>query len=248
MGTQVQWNALSGTADRLSHPSGALTAPSAQDSEVIARRFLANNPGYFRLRDAEVGALYTARRYDTPGLNITHLTLGQQVGGIPVFQAEMGFHVDFQGRIVAANGTLVPQLSRTVTAVAPKLTQGQALLLAAGYAGMKNPALAGPLGPASGVRQAVRFGKGSQFLREPEVQLVYLHTAAGQTTLAWETTLVQRNVSDVYHVLVDAVTGPAALAQQPIRAMLQPRCIDHEAPQDGTPFNPASRSRPCSRE
>lgn len=245
-GAIIQWDALTGSPSRVSHPTGPLTAPSRLPAERIARRFLGANPELFRLDDVEIGTLYKSREYSTPGLNITHVWLNQQYRGIPVFQADMGFHVGFSGELQTVNGSLVRRLSTTINTRTPRLNAYAALRAAAEYSGLRaSVRLPGAISAPQGIRRSVVFGRGRIFDREPLVELIYFPTAKGRTSLAWETTLWQTGVSDVYHILVDATSGKL-LFRKNYTNYAQGQVFDREAPQDGAPFTgatPAVRAR-----
>jgi extracellular elastinolytic metalloproteinase len=232
--SRVRYDALTHTASRVSRPNGKLTGPSRLDPEVIARRFLAAHPELYGQTGPEVDALYVARRYASPGLDVTHVWLNQQFRGIPVFMAEAKVDVTFRGEILATSGALVPGLARTIAARTPRISAGQALGLAMTYGGMRGkaqpPALHAPLG----ARRKVTFALGEGLERQPEAELIYFPTAPGHTALAWETTLYQTDDPNLYHLLVDAATGQL-LFRNNYTADAQGLIYPREAPQDSTP-------------
>src|SRR5262249_60298606 len=111
-------------------------------AEVTARRFLKTKRALFRLSDSEVDALKVARRYRTVANRVTRLLLLQQVNEIEVFQGEYAVHVDGDGAVVAASGELMPEASKTINLVLPRLSYFESLRKGAQYAGVE---IKGPL-------------------------------------------------------------------------------------------------------
>src|ERR1051325_7534117 len=60
---RTKWSSLTQAPSRLWSFSEALSAPSSDDAELIARRFLRNNEDLLRLAAADVAALQVTRRY-----------------------------------------------------------------------------------------------------------------------------------------------------------------------------------------
>lgn len=234
-GSRVRLSALTRRASRVAHASASLTLPSTASALEVAKRFLADQPRLFGLGRGEVQALEPTRNYTTPGLGVTHLTVAQQYRGIPVFQAEMVINVDRGGRLLTAAGELVPRLEGTINTVAPTLSAAEALAIAARSVGVvleRPPVQQGaPVGP----RRRVTFAAGETFPLPINAELSYFQVAPGRTHLAWDLTIFQHHVPDVYHILVDAVTG-AVLFRKNYTQYAQGLVYLGDAPQDGTPY------------
>src|SRR5262249_5821137 len=112
----------------------SLTDPSSADAEVTARRFLKNNSDLFQLTNTEVDGLKVSRRYRTESMQVTHIFLQQQVNEIEVFQGTYAFHLDRDGAIAAAGGELMPEASKRINLVRPRLSAVESLRQAAKYA------------------------------------------------------------------------------------------------------------------
>lgn len=231
---EVRVDSVNGIPSRLFRPGGFLTPPARMSAEEVARSFLARHRRLFRLEGAEIAALYPVRRFMTRGTGLTHLWLGQHVGGIPVFKAEMGFHVTPRGELLSVAGSLVPDLARAVKARVPRISAYEGLIRAAGYAGVRGRP-AGPIGPPRGLRRSQLFGTGALFFRPPLVELSYIQTAPDRVSLAWDTTLWQRATWNVYRILVDATTGEL-LFRKNYTQHAQGLVYDRESPQDGAPY------------
>ena len=235
-GWSVRWSALTGVASRLGAGGAPLSGPSGESPERIARGFLRGHAELFPLTDADHASLSLERGFESPELGLTHVTLGQQVGGIPVFLSHMRLHVNTRGEVLAASGTLMPRLAETVNARAPRLGAGQALRLACRSVGEVEPPLV-PRQVAGGPRAEVLYAAAGPLREDADLRLVYLATGPRETRLAWETDLQLSTTPNVYHVLVDAVNGQL-LYRHNRTAYEGPSGLvyDRESPQDGTPF------------
>ncbi len=206
-GAVLRYDGLGGLASRVSRPVGTLTGPAKRDPVDVSRHFVATNPALYGLTSEEAEALTPIRRLTSTGTAVTHLTFGQQYRGIPVFKSWLKADVTAAGELLSTSGALVSKLSKTVNAVAPRLSAQQALGLAASYAGIGNLPLPAPASRASGVRNTVFFGASRTFSAPPVVQLSYFAVAPDRTALAWDTTLYVAATGDGYHLLVDATNG-----------------------------------------
>ncbi len=234
-GSRVRLSALTRRASRVAHPHRALTLPSTGTALEIAKRFLADQPALFGLGRGEVQALQATRNYTTKGLDVTHLTVTQQHRGIPVFQSEMVLNVGRGGRLLSVAGELVPRLEGTVNTVAPALSAAGALTIACRNIGLVVAQPPVPAGPPAGPRQRITFAAGETFPLPITAELSYIQVAPGSTRLAWDLILFQRNAPDIYHFLVDAVSG-AVLFRKNYTQYAQGLVYHRDSPQDGTPY------------
>jgi hypothetical protein len=206
-GVQIKWSSTSGAPSRLLSFSQTLSAPSGDDPESIARRFLRTNSDLFRLSDGEVNGLRVARRYQTEHNGLTHLTLGQQINGIEVFQAEYAIHVDRAGAVLAASGELFPDAAANANAGSPRLTAEQALRIAAREV---EEELTAPLklrAEPAGVEQRQEFDRAAGFGDHVPARLLYFPLSSKEIRLAWQFTLTMRETPDMYFLLIDAERG-----------------------------------------
>ena len=130
-GLQMKWSTLSQAPSRIWGFTDELTPPSGADSEAIVRGFLKENNDLYQLSGDEVDGLQVARRYRTDHNGLTHITLGQQAGGLEVFQADLTVHLNNRGAVIAASGELIANAVRKASASQPKMTAAEALQIAA---------------------------------------------------------------------------------------------------------------------
>lgn len=235
-GAEVKFDGLIGGASRVWNPRQWLTGPSNLSAEEIGERFIAGNPGLYQLDALHARSLEVARRMTTQGTGVTHVTLRQEHNDIPVFKSDVKVHVTARGEVISVSGTPMPDLDNTINAEAPRLPHAQALALAGAYAGIMQPLPDTPDGAPEGPRQKLSFPGGDVLSRTAEVQLVYLPTDGRATSLAWEVTLWQHRVPDVYYILVDAVNGSLLYRHNLTSYSPQGTVYDKEGPFDEYPF------------
>ena len=106
----VQYNGLTGTPRHLFRQGGALTRPSIESPELIARRFLADNAGLYRFSSEDLDGLRLRTRSTVPGLQSTVLLFEQQVDGLPVYQGDVLVNVSRAGEVISVGNNNFPQL------------------------------------------------------------------------------------------------------------------------------------------
>ncbi len=108
-GLEVQWNEF-GLARMVRRADGPLTARAGgEGSATIARRFLADRPGYFRLDATTTRELQVLRETSRGGIRLVDFR--QMVDGVPVFGADVRVALDAEGRVIQAGaGDLAPEL------------------------------------------------------------------------------------------------------------------------------------------
>src|SRR5947207_805666 len=101
--------------DRLDLPHSVLslneplTAGSNDDSNLIAKRFVHDNSSLFAISDSQLDSARISAR-ETDGF--TRLVLEQQSRGIRVFDSEMLFIIDREGRVRSESGSFIPQIEK----------------------------------------------------------------------------------------------------------------------------------------
>lgn len=106
----VQYNGLTGTPRHLFVQGGALTAPSTEAPEAVARRFLADNAGLYRFSAEDLDGLRLRTRSTVPGMQSTVMVFEQQVGGLPVYQGDVLVNVSKAGEVISVGNNNFPQL------------------------------------------------------------------------------------------------------------------------------------------
>ena len=206
-GARLRWSSLTGTPSRMLAQQEALSERSNDEAATIARRFLQENESLFRLSQTEVQALQVVREDRTAHNGMTHLTLQQQVNGLEVFGARMNVHLTRAGAVMAANGELLPQASRTSSGTRPRLAATAALAQATAAVGLKLKTAVRATAAARGPAQTQQLARTPELAREVHTRLVYFPLAADKLQLAWEFEIWPAETSDAYLTIIDAERG-----------------------------------------
>ncbi len=205
--TVIRWSSLTGTPSQITNLSEAITEPSQQPADTIARRFVKEQQSLFRLRDDEVDTLQVERQNRTAHNGVTHLLYEQRVGNIEIFQGHFKIHVDRLGSVLAASGELMPEAANRINRVEPRLSQLEALRRASQFAGVVTTINPAPQSESQNPERAMSFSAVPGVATEAAARLVYFPLSAKALRLAWEFTLWMQDSPDVYLIVVDAERG-----------------------------------------
>lgn len=207
-GAEVSFSPLSGAAEVVRNPLGALTGPAPGRPGVdIVRDFLHANADLYGLSDADLAALRCMGESVNPRSGLRMVRCEQTVHGLPVFQSDTRITLDRSGQIIRAVGLLAPHAPANALAVSPQVTAQQALAAAMKSVGIDLDPAAMRLEDASpdGAKGEVAAG-------DPRIQggvasqLVYFPLAPGVLVPAWQQVTFTKGPGD-WMTLVDAGTG-----------------------------------------
>jgi uncharacterized protein (TIGR03437 family) len=212
---QMRWSSLSGAPSRLANMAGSLTEPRRaavsrttterlNGSSVAARSFLSDNRELFGLDETEVSSLKTTRQYVTDHNGVSHISLGQALNGVSVFQAAMAINVGSDGAVLSANGELFHNL-RDSSKGRAAMAAVEALQHAAVAAGTSLTAPVRTLRAPERVNRAQTLAAG--FARDVPAELVYFPLNSEDAQLAWQFQIWRNDTPDAYLVVVDAASG-----------------------------------------
>lgn len=205
--TVIQWSSLTGTPSRIINLAEAVTEPSQEPADTIARRFIHEQEALFRLREDEVNRLKIARQDRTQHNGLTHLTYQQRVGDIDVFQGQLKIHVDRNGSVLATAGELMPEAAQHINRTESKFSSLEALRRAAPFAGVDATINTSARTESATGEKQVSFGVVPEVATEISGRLVYFPLTTKALRLAWEFTLWMQDSPDVYLIVVDAERG-----------------------------------------
>ncbi|MFY9556951.1 MAG: M36 family metallopeptidase [Blastocatellia bacterium] len=184
-----------------------LTTASRDDAIQIAKRFVRDNRSLFAISDLQLESARVAARETAEKQGFTRLVLEQQVDGIRVFDSEMLFIIDRQGRLHSESGSFIPELDRMELDSSPGLTPESALLRAAHFCGaeLTGDAVATP-GDRGG-RNRVLF-LSEEVDERSEASLIFYPIARDEVRLAYQVLLYGvPSKLDAYLLLIDAHSG-----------------------------------------
>ena len=184
-GATVESSPLTGSAEVVRSPAGALTSPAGGPARDLVLSFLRRHAAVYGLRPEQVDELRVLGESLSRGSGLRMVRLEQTVHGLPVFQSEMRAILDRDGRLVRTVGRLVPGVDDgnvPAISVIGQLSAEEAL--AAALATVGNP-------------KVERTGRS---------RMVYFPLAPGVLVPAWAQVAYVSGPADWYTV-VDAATG-----------------------------------------
>lgn len=185
-------------------PNAPLTASSNDDAALIAKRFVRDNSSLFAISESQLESARISAR-ETNGF--TRLVLEQQSGGIRVFDSEMLFIIDREGRLRSESGSFIPHVERFAVDPAPALTPEQALNLAINFCGADRTVNVVATTDNSRGHRRIVFSSEEVDPRS-EASLVYYPLTREEVRLAYQVVIYGVPTKlDAYLMLVDARTG-----------------------------------------
>lgn len=219
----LRWNDELDVPRFLFSRSSTLTDPSPDDALTIAKRFVRENSPLFGISDAELRSARVSAR-DTGGRDaFTRLALEQRANGLRVFDSEMLFVIDREGRLVSESGGFLSGIERLAPAPAPRLSPVEALVAAADACGARLMSPVAAIEDETPSRARVVFSSGEVDQRT-EATLVYYPVTRDEVRLAYQVLLYGAPAYiDSYLVLVDAHTGELLRRESLTYAFTGPR-------------------------
>lgn len=178
----------------------ALTPPSSEPPEVIARAFLRRHSALFDFSAREVDALRLVLR--DVSSRASFLTFMQTVDGVDVFEAQVKFTLSASGEVVqVAAGSVAPGLSLSTTPRLSPLDAVRAAFRAAGHPTVPNLVATAPHSPKSSFPNPL----GPSF-NPITAELNVFPLTADSARLAWRVFL-EVDATSYFEILVDAADG-----------------------------------------
>ena len=203
----LEWNEELDVPNRLLSLKAPLTAPSPEDPAAIARNFVRNNSGLFELTARDLEHSRISARETNVDSGFTRLVFEQRAKGIRVFDSEMLFIIDLDGRIRSESGSFIPGLERRAPAEVPALTPEDALSRAALACGSRLTSRLSMMRDTLPSRERVVFAS-DEIDGRTETNIVYYPVTRDDVRLAYQVLLygAPREI-DSYLVLVDGMSG-----------------------------------------
>jgi Zn-dependent metalloprotease len=203
----LRWNDEMDLPHMLLSTDAPLTPRSSDDPVTIAHRFIRDNSSLFAVSQSELDSARVSARATDERSGFTRLALEQRVNRIRVFDSEMLFILDKDGRVLSESGSFIPQIEHRAPASRPLMTDEQALSRAAKACGAQ---LTAPLTATKELlpaRERVIFSS-EEVDGRSETSLVYYPITRDDVRLAFQVLLYGvPDVLDAYLILIDASTG-----------------------------------------
>ena len=205
----LRWNDEMDLPHALLSLDAPLTSRSNDAPVTIAHRFIRDNNSLFSISQSQIDASRVSALTIDGRDGLTRLALEQRVDRIRVFDSEMLFILDHDGRVLSVSGSFIPHIERRAPAPSPLITSEQAFSRAAQICGVQ---LAAPLTATKEslpARERVVFSSEEVDSRS-ETSLVYYPITRDDVRLAFQVLLYgMPNAIDSYLILIDAKTGEA---------------------------------------
>lgn len=191
----VSIDAVTDTPRSVARTDGSLTGPSTAPAAQIALDYVRAHPGVFKLTDADLAALGEPEVVESP-VGTRYLRWRQHHNGIPVVGAQLRAQVAADGRLLAVQGSPLPDTS--VRWTTPGVSASGALARVRRDVGAGGT-IARTRRSFSGPQRRTAFADDSQ------AQLIVFAGPDGNR-LAWNV-LTEVDSGHVYAAVVDATTG-----------------------------------------
>ncbi|MBZ0112525.1 MAG: M36 family metallopeptidase, partial [Thermoanaerobaculia bacterium] len=185
-----------------------LTGPQAGDPVDLALAYVRGHAADYGLTAEDLIDVEITDQYQTRHNGVTHVYLRQRHGSVPVFNGAINVNVARNGVIINVGSRFVSNLASMVNAVAPSISQEEAVLGAADHLAI--PATEATLvrietlgGPTLGAR----FEGGAISQDEIPVQLMYQPMEDGSVRLSWRLVVNELRNSNWWDLRVDALSG-----------------------------------------
>ncbi len=127
-GAEITLKRATGVVSALRLTRETALALPGDTAEARAGAFFARYGGLFGIRDASGELVLRERLTDLTGA--AHLTFDQNYRGVSVFGGELRIHFDAAGRLIAANGTFVPDIDLAPAAAIEPAAAAEAAIAA----------------------------------------------------------------------------------------------------------------------
>ena len=201
----VSFDRTSGAVRTLYNRTGYLTGPSDQPARAIGNGFLRNNLELFGLSEADIAQLQRQDVVYSKATGATHLYLVQTFQGLPVYNGQLQFHVNRDGRLISLNSALVPDLASAVNTTVPERSPIQAIVDAANHLGIDGASLA--LSQSRDVDGRVTIVADALSASPIEPTLTLLPVRGDTVRLAWNLQIETLDGNHYFDMTVDAVSG-----------------------------------------
>ena len=200
----VTYDETTGVTRSVVNYVGALTAPQpGRDATTIGLEFVRGNLGLLGLGDADLEDMETTDTVYSAVSGATYVYLRQRHEGLPLYNGQLHFGVDRDGRVMIVNNQFLSGLAAAANAVRPSLSAADAVASAARHLGID---AAAPVARGDADDAVVLDAPGIS-LEPVTAKLMLLPIRRGEARLVWNFALHTLDVQHVYDMNVDAVDG-----------------------------------------
>ncbi|MCB1055201.1 MAG: M36 family metallopeptidase [Acidobacteria bacterium] len=205
---EVRIDPTTGAASTVSNRTGYLTEGDAEATPLaIGMGFVEAHLDLFGLAEADLNEYEVTDSVFSKVTGASHLYLRQELGGIPVYNGQLQFHVNRDGRLMSVNNAFVPYLAEVVNTTSPKYSAGEAVAAAAKHLGLPNSGGPGRVRTAGGATQVTELSADGLSERPIVAQLMLLPIHGAEVRLVWNFQIWTLDDQHAYDFTVDAQDG-----------------------------------------
>jgi extracellular elastinolytic metalloproteinase len=204
----VSFDGATGAARTVSSHIGYLTAPgrAGQSALEAGMAFANENRDLLGLGAADLAGVEVTDEVYTKVTGATHLYLRQTHAGLPLYNGQLQFNVNRDGRLISVNNAFLPNLAAAVNTTTPAIDAAAAVAAAARTVGIEGAAPAVLAGP-SGAGQLTRLAHAGISRQPVEARLMWLPIRAGEARLVWNFQIETLDGNNWYDFTIDAVSA-----------------------------------------
>jgi hypothetical protein len=172
----------------------------SRHSAVIKKHLTLNK---FELSSTDIKNLYVDSEYFSKKTQLTHVYVGQQFGGIKIFNAVSSIAIK-EGEIFYVGNSFVKNVSEKINTISPSITKEEAIEKVATYFNLSKKSGFRLL---SSSNNKYLFDKENNYLENIPVELVYSAINKDELKLAWDLSIYTLDGKHNWSARVDAVSG-----------------------------------------
>ncbi|MCY2959676.1 MAG: M36 family metallopeptidase [Planctomycetota bacterium] len=248
-GVAVDAHDVFGTPHFVRSTLAFLSAPTVAgkaDAEGIVRGFLDEYRGLFEVSPGELSTAEVTRDFETAHNGMRHLTWKQRHEGVKIAGCELRANLTERGEIVNLSSTLIPRPEEGFQPSPQRVSDFEAVLLAASSVGITITNAPNAAGAPAGAERRREWVGSPDFRADDALttEFTWFPRTRGELRPAWLVTIPEIGIGNTYDVTIDATDGTvlrrwnhlhfAAGGTQPITM----RVFTSDSPAPGSPGNP----------
>jgi extracellular elastinolytic metalloproteinase len=185
-----------------------LTEAKAGTPDSIARAFAKANLQMLGLTDQDLADMVITDQVYSQVTGVTHIYYGQRHAGLPVYNGQLHFNINRNGRILSVNNSFVPHLAKVAGTPSPSLQAVDAVLSAADNLSLElieEPTVMSAVAGGAEQRQLIEAPELSQ--ASIDARLAWLPINGQKVALVWRFDVQTNDDNHHFDFTVDAEKG-----------------------------------------
>lgn len=203
----VSFDPATGVTRSLYNPVGYLSDSQSGEALNLIDVFLQDSLAMLGLNAADVASFEITDDVVSTPTGAHRVYLRQTHGGIPVFNGQLHFNFNRDGRLISVNNAFFPNLAQATPAALPSFDALRALNFATDHLGVQIESAPQVLQAADGVQQRTLVRWDAMSYEDIEAQLMWLPVKQGQVQLVWNFQFFTPDRTHMYDFNVDAHSG-----------------------------------------